>query len=61
MSLILNPTSFDDDVVFVFEGEVLLREEACNLVVDGFDRLIYEINGKVVACYVDGEFCLSGS
>lgn len=48
------------DVVFIFEGRWLLREEVCNLIIDGFDRLIYKVNGKVVGCYVGGEFCLSG-
>lgn len=49
-----------DGIQFIFEGNLLFRDEACNLIVTGFSRLIYRANGVVVREFTAGEFCLSG-
>lgn len=49
-----------DGIQFIFEGNVLFRDENSNLIIIGFSRLIYKVNGVVMREFTDGEFCLSG-
>ncbi len=49
-----------DNINFIFKGNVIFRDEAFNLIITGFSRLIYQVNNAVVREFTDGEFCLSG-
>jgi hypothetical protein len=43
-----------------FFGDIILKEEGCNLLISGFKRCDFEINGKREKSYGYGEVALSG-
>lgn len=51
----LNP-----NVELAFVGDVQFRDDVCNLILFGFDRLIYKNDDSPNREYFEGEFCLSG-
>lgn len=52
--------SLSEGISFHFIGEIDIKEEGCNLIIYGFKRLDFEINGQGQKSYEGGEFCLSG-
>lgn len=51
---------FSDGINLRFIGDVILKEEGCNLLISGFRRCDFEINGKREKSYDYGEVALSG-
>lgn len=47
-------------IEFLFEGRLQYRDEACNLILTGFTKLKYKVNGVVECEFTEGEFCLTG-
>lgn len=45
---------------FLLDGDVQCRDESCNLIISGFNRLIYKVNDVVMREFTEGEFCLCG-
>lgn len=52
--------TFSDGISLHFFGSVILKEEGCNLIISGFKKCDFEINGKREKSYNDGEVALSG-
>jgi hypothetical protein len=48
------------DIEFLLIGDLQYRDEACNLIITGFSRLIYRVSDIVVREFTEGELCFSG-
>lgn len=47
-------------IQFLFDGDVQCRDESCNLVINGFNRLTYKVDEVVIREFTEGDFCLCG-
>jgi hypothetical protein len=48
------------DIEFLLIGDLRYSDEACNLIVTGFSRLIYRVRDIVIREFTKGELCFSG-
>jgi len=48
------------NIEFILEGDFMLRDEFCNLIITILGQLTYKKNGVIKQYYTDGELCLSG-
>jgi hypothetical protein len=51
---------FSDNIKLRFWGDVILKEDGCNLLLSGFKKCDLEVNGKNEKSYDYGEVSLSG-